>query len=232
MRLKVLALISYFVFACLAISKCAMAQDVLLHTNLSNPIQLNANFSLVTSANNNKYIATKWAQGKLFYANGSSKIYDSLNFDRHLNIMEVVVNNKVVSLLPMGLSGALIYSSQSSGYLLIAGKVLEKNRFLQVICEGQYVLASYLTTSKIEVANNYKIDEVRFAPKNKNDLIIRKNFVLLRNGKWEDFKITKSTIGKLFKVDKKELQVMINKNNLQPNSKQNLVQLFKWLNDN
>lgn len=136
------------IFIILIISHLAKGQDVIVHAQGENPIEVSFEFSLVAPPNLNQYIAKQWANGKLFYTNGTSKYYDSLNFDRCSNELEVVVNNKALSILPMGLSGALVYNSTSSGTMLLVGKVADKARFLLIESTGQFLLASYLISSE------------------------------------------------------------------------------------
>ncbi len=221
-----------WIFFSLFITNWAFGQDVSLTNNVTNPIKLNPAFELYVPVNDQQYIAGQWAKGKLFYTNGTSKHYDSLNFDRYSNVIEVVLNNKVITIRPMGLSGALIYNSQTSGSLLIVGKVSDQSLFLVVESKGRYVLASYLTANETQKVENYKVDEVRFVPKKKNELIIKENYVLLNDNTWDWFKINKSEIGKLFKVDKKDLQSMAAENGINANNKTELVPLFNLLNDN
>lgn len=207
-------------------------QHVKLKPDESNPIFLSPDFSLFIPQHDNQYVVSKWARGRLFYTNGTSKRYDSLNFDRYSNKIEVVINNKALSILPMGLTGALIYSSDTVGYLLIVGNVKDQPTFLAVESVGQYVLASFLISSEQNEVLTYKIDEIRFVPKRKIDVIIKRKHLLLNNKVWGEFKLNKSTISNLFKVDKKGLQSIASDRGINVNNKQELVRLFQFLNDN
>lgn len=77
----------------------------------------------------------------------------------------------------------------------------------------------------------YKLDEIRFSPKLKSDLIINKYYLIFEEGKWKRVKLSKSYVGKLFKTDKKELQVLASDNQLSINTKDGLVKLFQLLNN-
>jgi hypothetical protein len=204
-------------------------QNVTLNSN--NSIKLSLDFSLFVPQNEHQYIATQWAKGKFFYANGTSKPYDSINFDRYENVIEVVVNNKALSIMPMGLSGALIYNSSNSGTILIVGEIDERSRFLMLQSEGQYILVSYMTTNEMQEETNYKTDEIRFVPKSDAKLVLEENYFILSNGAWREFKISRSSISKLFKVEKKELQSIASENGIITGSKSGLIELFQLLND-
>lgn len=214
----------------LLVTQLAQGQDVSLHSNGNDPVELSDNFSLFIPQNVNQYLATQWSKGRLFYPNGSSKDYDSLNFDRYSNVLEVVSNNKAVSILPMGLSGALIYNSPSLGTVLIVGKVVEESKFLLLQSEGKYLLASYLFSNDNQVELNYKNDEIRFVPKKKVEAVIKEHYVIFEKEQWEEIKLNKSAFSKLFKVDKKELQSLASENGLNTNNKQGLKALFQLLN--
>lgn len=207
-------------------------QHVKLQPDESIPIYLSPDFSLFIPQQDYQYVASKWASGRLFYTNGTSKRYDSLNFDRYSNKIEVVINNKALSILPMGLTGALIYFSDKVGYLLIVGKVKDQPKFLAVESVGQYVLAAYLISSAPKEDLTYKTDEIRFVPKIKKEDLIKKTFWLLTNGIWAEFKMNKSTVSKLFKIDKKKLQSIASDKGINVNNKHELVRLFQFLNDN
>jgi len=180
----------------------AQAQEVILNLHAAQPVELKGGFGLFFPEHTNEYLVTQWSKGKLFYTNGTSKTYDSLNFNRHQNMMEVVVNNKVLILMPLGLAGGLIYNSDNDGSVLIVGKVNAKANFLLVNSVGKHLLASYLTT-RIEEIRGYKTDEMRFVPKEESDKIIKEKFVIFSNGNWEEFKMSKSFLSKLFNIDKK-----------------------------
>jgi len=118
----------------------AQAQEVILNLHTPQPVELKGEFDLFFPEHTNEYLVTQWSKGKLFYTNGTSKTYDSLNFNRHQNMMEVVVNNKVLILMPLGLAGGLIYNSDTDGSVLIVGKVNAEAKFLLVNSAGKYLL--------------------------------------------------------------------------------------------
>lgn len=217
-------------FILFLVTHWAQSQDVILNVASAKPIEVSAGFELVNPQNNNQYIAAQWSSGKLFYINGTTKIYDSLNFDRYANVIEVVINNKALSILPRGLSGALIYSTTSSGTMLLVSKVADDTKFLLVEGSGKYLVASYLVSSEQHEEVTSKLDEIRFVPKEKRDLIIKEYFFLLDQGSWSPFKPNKSTLSKLFNVDKKELQSLASNTGVNLNSKNGLIELFKTLN--
>ena len=214
------------------IANLANGQDVIVNAGVGNTVQLSDEFELHIPQNQNQYIASQWSKGKLFYANGTSKKYDSLNFDRYGNKVEVVVNNKALSVLPMGLSGGLIYSTDNSGSLFIVGKIAEEARFLIVLSSGKYLLASYLISTAPSDELNYKTDEVRFVPKKKTENVIRAHYVIFENEKWKSFKLSKSALSKLFKEDKKMLQSTAVSEGINTSTEIGLIQLFDFLNDN
>ncbi len=205
------------------------AQEVILNLHAPQPVELKGGFDLFFPEHTNEYLVPQWSKGKLFYTNGTSKTYDSLNFNRHQNMMEVVVNNKVLTLMPLGLAGGLIYNSNYSGSVLIVGIVNAEAKFLVVNSVGKHLLASYLTT-KIEEVRRHKTDEMRFVPKEEGDKIIKEAFVIFSNGSWEEFKISKSLLSKFFNTDKKELQSFATDAGISMNDKVGLIRLFQLLN--
>ncbi len=209
----------------------AHAQEVILNLDEPQPVELKGGFGLFFPEHTNEYLVTQWSKGKLFYTNGTSKTYDSLNFNRHQNMMEVVVNNKVLTLMPLGLAGGLIYNSGNDGSVLIVGKVNAKARFLLVNSVGKYLLASYLTTDRIEGVRGYKTDEMRFVPKEEGKKIIKEEFVVFRDGNWEGLKMSKSFLSKLFNIDKKELQGISTNAGISMSDKIGLIKLFQLLNN-
>lgn len=206
------------------------AQEVILNLHNPQPIELKGGFGLFFPEQTNEYLVTQWSKGKLFYTNGTSKTYDSLNFNRYQNMMVVVANNKVLTLMPLGLAGALIYNSNHSGSVLIVGKINAEAKFLVVNSVGKYLLASYLTTDRIEEVRGHKIDEIRFVPKKEADKIIKEAFVIFNNGSWEEFKISKSFLSKFFNIGKKELQGVATDAGISMSDKAGLVKLFELLN--
>ena len=217
-------------FILFLIAHWTQGQDVVLNATGAKPIEVNDGFELVNPQNNNQYIATQWSSGKLFYTNGTTKIYDSLNFDRFTNVLKVVINNKPLSIFPMGISGALIYTTDSTGTMLIVNKLEDDTKFLLVESSGNYLLTSYLVSSEQTEEVTFKIDEIYFVAKDKKDLVIKEHFVLLKQGNWSSFKLTLSTLSKLFKVDKKELQSIASNKSINLTNKNGLVALFKILN--
>lgn len=214
----------------LLISSWVSAQHVIITSNAESPFEVNSNFTLDFPKNNFQYLSEQWAKGELYYTNGTSKQYDSLNFDRYANRLEVVVNNKALSLLAMGLSGALVYNSNTSGTLLIVGRVKETSKFLVVNSEGQFVLASYMSTNDLEETSNNQINEIRFTPKPKPELVTTKNYVIYKKGKWISFKLSKSSISKLFEIDKKRMQSSANQASIARYNEEGLSKLFQLLN--
>ncbi len=219
-----------WLFIFLFASCFSKAQDVVIKPQSDNPLEIGRDFELSFPENNNEYLATQWSKGKLFYANGTSKTYDSLNFNRYLDIIEVAINNKVLTLKPMGLAGALIYNSEKLGFVLIAAKVDIETRFLLTNSVGKYLFASYLTADKIEDSRGFRTDELRFVPKKEKEAIINEFFALFKEGKWEKFKLNKSALSKLFKLDKKKLQSIAATYNLNLNDKTGLIVTFQVLN--
>jgi len=215
-----------FLFA----SGLSRAQDVVLNLQSQNPLQISDGFSLAFQENTNEYLATKWSQGKLFYTNGTSKTYDSLNFNRYLNIVEVVTNNKLLTLKPMGLAGALIYDSKKSGFVLIAAKINYETRFLLANSAGKFLVASYLTTNKNMESGGTKMDELRFVSRKEEKVVINGFFALFREGEWQSFKLSKSALAKLFEKDKKELQSIASERGLDLSEKKGLMKLLQILN--
>lgn len=210
----------------------ANGQDVILNSGAVNPVQLNDEFELHFPNNQNQYIVSQWSKGKLFYTNGTSKKYDSLNFDRYGNKIEAVLNNKPLSILPMGLSGGLIYNSANSGSLFIVGKVESESRFLVVLSSGKYLLSSYLVSTTPVDEVPYKTDEVRFSPKNIKENVIKVHYVILDSERWKSFKLSKSSLSKFFKEEKKTIQAIAEKEGINTSTERGLIQLFDFLNDN
>jgi len=210
----------------------ANGQDVILNSGVGNPVLLSNKFELHFPNNQNQYIASQWSKGKLFYTNGTSKKYDSLNFNRYGNKIEAVVNNKPLSILPMGLSGGLIYNTDNSGSLLIVGKTVSETRFLMVLSNGKYLLASYLVSTVPAEDLSYKLDELRFVPQKKKENVISVHYVFFDNEKWKSFKLNKSSLAKLFQVEKKTLQSNAETEGINTNTEKGLIELFDFLNDN
>jgi len=71
---------------------------------------------------------------------------------------------------------------------------------------------------------------MRFVPKEEGDKIIKEAFVIFREGSWEEFKISKSFLSKLFNIDKKELQRMSSDAGISMSDKVGLIKLFQLLN--
>lgn len=208
----------------------ANAQDVVVDLNADTPLQISNDFSLSFPENNREYLVSQWSKGKLFYTNGTSKTYDSLNFNRHLNILEVVTNNKVLFLQPMGLAGALIYDSANKGTVLLVGKTNGVSRFLVIMSQHKYLLASYIEVEKPPVINEAKVDEIRFVAKEEPVSIISSRHTVLINDTWEDIKWNKSGISKLFKIDKKELQKRASNAGIALDNERGLFNIFDLLN--
>lgn len=216
-------------FLFLLTANTIFAQDVVINNST---IQISDKFELVSPSIDQQYVATQWAKAKLFYANGTSKNYDSLNFNRYANEIEIVVNNKVITLRPIGISAALIYHTSTSGSLLMVGSVNDQSLFLLVQSEGKFVLASYLATNEIKKEENYKVDEVRFVPRKKDVIIIKENYVVRKEDVWSEFKLNKSSVSKLFKIEKKTFQDIVAAQGINVGGKEELVQIFNILNGN
>ena len=214
----------------LLISSWASAQHVIITSNAERPFEVSSNFTFDFPKNHFQYLSKYWTKGDLFYTNGTSKQYDSLNFDRYANRLEVVVNNKALSLLAMGLAGALVYESSDKGTLLIVGKIRETSKFLLVNSNGKFVLANYTSTNDIEETATFQVNEIRFSPKPKPELIATSHYVLYKNGEWVDFKLSKSSISKLFRIDKKQMQSSAREAGIANYDDQGLIKLFQLLN--
>ncbi len=207
-----------------------LAQPVSFTGNKENPVVIKGNFKLVSSTNTHQYLTSKWAKGRLFYLNGTSKPYDSLNLERYSNNLEVVANNKILALLPMGLTGVLINTSEFTGFVIIVAAINEESKFVLLESYGSYLLGSYIAVNEPIKNQTYANDEFRFVAKEKPGLVINKHFSILNNGSWGAFKLSKSAISKLFKVDKKELQNIADKANISINDQYGLLQLYKEMN--
>ena len=214
----------------LLLGNLAEAQFVTISNNVEKPIIITSGFKLAIPQNKHQYLATKWTKGQLFYNNGTSKLYDSLNFDRYANRLEVVANNKALLLMPMGLSGAMINGASNEGTLLIVGDISGASTFLVVLSVGTNILASYLTPDYIENTRGFKTDEVRFVPKGKEEVVIKEHFTILKQGKWHVFKLNKPSLTKLFKVEKKKLQEMASNEQVSLNDSNGLIKIFQILN--
>ncbi len=215
----------------LIIPSCfANAQDVVLNLNAEKLVEFSDEFKLTFPDNNNEYLMSQWSNGKLFYTNGTSKEYDSLNYNRHLNIIEVVTNNKVLTLKPMGLAGTLIYTSSTSGFVIIVAYINNTSKFLIVNNSQKYLLASYIENKEPPTENEFKVDEIRFVPKEKQESIISRHYVVFSDGNWKELKWNKSGISKLFNIDKKELQKRASKAGIELAESKGLYQIFDILN--
>lgn len=213
----------------LLITQLAYSQNIIINTSAANPVDIDGDFKLFIPRDNNQYLSTQWARGKLFYTNETSKSFDSLNFDRFSNRLEVVSQNEALLIMPMGVSGALIYKPKAEGALLIVGKINESSIFLIILSEGKQLLATYLTTNEDVEKRGFKTDGVRFVPKEKPDVIINEHYVLFRNGKWQETKLNKSVVGKLFGLSKKDVQAIMAEQDFNDNTL-GLIELFQFLN--
>ena len=209
-----------------------LGQEVRIYSNTETPIHLSEGFELHIPANENKYIVTNWSKGQLYYPNGGYKSYDSLNFDRYTNAIEVVKNNKPLTIMPMGLLGALIFDTSASGYLLIVGSFESNNQFLLINSIGKYVLASKIDASIKNSELSSNIDEVRFVPKPEEELNLKPQYFIWKNLTWEPFKISKKAVLKLFGKDKKDFLKLVSRYDIDLSRKESLIQVFKIINEN
>lgn len=206
------------------------AQSVSFTPENKSSVKINGDFKVVNTQITRQYLLKKWSNGTLFYLNGNSKYYDSLNFDRYSNRLEVAVNNKILTLLPTTLSGVVIRRNASSGYIIMVVKIDNENKFILTESTGNITLGSYLLVSKPETTPSYVDDEVRFVVKEEPGLIIKEIFILLNNQEWHRFKLSKPSIRKLFKIDKKEFQKIASENDINITARNGLILMFQLLN--
>ena len=214
----------------LILSSNLAAQQVSVVSDLKNPLKIESEFELKRPSDKHQYLLSKWSNGTLFYLNGSSKKFDSLNFERFSNNLEIVSNNKILTLMPMGLTGVVINESTTSSYVLIVAKINSESRFIIVNSIGDYLLGSYLFVDEPPVHHTYVDDEIRFVPKEEPNIIIKRNYVILVDDAWQTIKFNKSSISKLFNIDKKELQKKASSAGIKLDNKQGLLQIFDLLN--
>ena len=219
-----------WLFICVLSGTWSFGQDLILASTTTKPVQLKEGFELRTPKNDHQYVSVQWAKGNLYYANGTSKTYDSLNFDKYGNKIDVIIHNKPLSILPLGLAGALIYETPTSGYVIIEGAIEEGRKFLLVNSVGDFTLVSYTSINEVIPIEFHKVDEIRFVPKAENRLIVSSRFYIWKGMTWEPFKLTKSVIGKLFSLNKKEIQTIFLEHAITTQDEQGLVYLFHLLN--
>jgi len=205
-------------------------QDVTIKPATKQLVAIGANFELNYPSTTDQYIVSKWAKGKLYYANSTSKKYDSLNFDRYGNAIETVINSKPLSVYPIGLAGALIYTGDNAGYVLVKATIDEAPKLLEVISAGKYVLAYSLTAIEDVESTLIKTDEFRFAPKPEAKVNVSGKFHLWDGTTWSAFRLNKHTISKLFMVEKKVLQEYISRNNINLSTNKGVIKLFQHFN--
>lgn len=218
-------------FVFITLSSLVFGQEVTINQAGSQPITLESGFKLQFVSGNNQYLMSHWAKGKLYYANNTSNAYDSLNFDRYGNAIEVIIHDKPLTVYPMGLAGALIHTGENSGYVLIKGELDGEQKMLEVLSSGKYVLAKYLEVNEVPSSQIVKTDEFRFVPKPEAPVNISIVFYVWDSGAWNEFRLNKSSIGKLFKVDKKEIQNFSYENHLNISNAKDLIQLFHYFNN-
>lgn len=214
----------------LLFSYSLFGQDVTISPGKEKLIHVQDGFNLDYLVNDDRYVLSRWAKGKLFYANNSFKEYDSLNFNRYDNIIELIVNNKPLSLYAMGLAGALIYTSDNSGYILVSVPVEGENKLMMVYSTGKYVLAGLASVNDTNFESNVKVDEIRFVPKPEKEVNVNNDYYIWEIDKWSSFKLTKSNIAKLFQSDKKEISSIYVQLSKQSNEEESLIKLFDYLN--
>lgn len=207
-----------------------VAQSISFTGDDKNPIQITEEGILLNPTHSHQYVTDKWATGTLFYLNNTSKPYDSLNFERHSNSLKVVVNNKNLTLMPMGLKGVVIKENESSNYVILVVKLNNKSRFVIIESYGTYLLGSYLLVNKPPINYSNANNEILFTAKKNPKLVVNEKFIVLNNGVWQAFKLNKPAISKLFKIDKKELQKQASANGISTDNRNGLVQLFQLVN--
>lgn len=184
----------------------AFGQEVTINMESDRPIQISDGFILKFPTKYNQYISDHWSKGIIYYSNGSNHRYDSLNFNRFSGSIEVVINNKPLSLMPLGFEGALIYDSSHSGYVLMSARIDDNKTVVVVQSEGKYVLAAKVQVTETITSTSVNVDEIRFVAKPKSELSFNTNYYLLKDKRWQSFKLSKSNIIKLFSIDKTELK--------------------------
>ncbi|MCB0494841.1 MAG: hypothetical protein KDC79_01780 [Cyclobacteriaceae bacterium] len=213
------------------ITSFGFCQEVKIDLSQKQLITVSNEFNISVSQNNDQYLASRWSKGKLYYANGTSKQYDSLNFDRYSKTIEVVVNNKPLSIYPMGLAGALIYTGASSGYVLVKADIEGAQKLLEVCSSGKFILVKGLEAAEVKEIATIKMDEVRFEPKPEAQLNVGENYFVWNGESWKSFKLNKSGIGNLFNLDKKTLQNYISEQGISPTNKEQLILVFQHFNN-
>lgn len=206
------------------------AQPVQLNMALPNPIRVEKELTLLPAGHTNEYLFSKWVPGYLYYANGSFKAFDSLNFNQYSQQVEVVKNNKVIQLGATALQGVLLLKEPEMGIMLVKFKNNTKNILGVVESSGRVILASYIKATQLVIVKNYKVDEIRFVAKPKESVEISKHYKLYKNSSWQDYKLTKGSIAKAFNLSKKQLQEKTKQAGLNFYSQEGSLKVFILLN--
>lgn len=206
-------------------------QDVTIKPSTKQLITIEPNFQLTYPSTYDQYTVDKWAKGKLYYANGTSKQYDSLNFDRYGNVIKTVINSKPLSVYPIGLAGALIYVSKHSGHVFIKAVLDGTPKLLEVCSAGKFILANTLITSEEAERKTIKSDDIRFVPKQEPKINVSKKFYVWNGSEWSMFKPTKGAIINLFKLDKKVVHDYFATNKLKSTTEGGIILLFQHFNN-
>lgn len=212
-------------------SSYVFSQDVTIKPESKQLITVSSEFIPGSTSNLDQYLVSKWAKGKLYYANGTFKEYDSLNFDRYGNVIETVIENKPLSVYPIGLAGALIYTGSATGYILVKAVLDGTPKLLEVRSIGKTVLASTLNTIQEVERKTIKTDDIRFVPKPEAEISVSEKFYVWNGSEWNSFKMNKSGIAKLFNLDKKEVQEVTSTNNIKTSTNEGVVALFQYFNN-
>lgn len=130
-------------------SQLCRGQDFAIHAQF---VTIPKGFQLdVLIESNEKDLHEEWFPGTLFYPNGTTRDYEKIKFDRHINGLRIQVEAGELEVYANLLSGFIIKESESLGHVFLVLDHEGKPTYYELLSNGPFQLLSYTKLFEKEI---------------------------------------------------------------------------------
>ena len=179
---------------------------------------------------NAEFLHDEWLPGTLFYPNGTTRDYEKIKFDRHINRLQIQVEAGELDVYANLLSGFLIKESETSGHMFLVLDFKGEPSYFELLSNGPFQLLSHsILREETADITSPSTDELIFEKEEEIIEVEEKLFVRI-DGRIKILKPNRKSVIKLTGQDKTTVVTYIQENNLNLQLKTDLARLFNYLN--
>jgi hypothetical protein len=179
---------------------------------------------------NVQFLHDEWLPGTLLYPNGSTRDYEKIKFDLHMNNLHIQVDAGQLVVYANLLAGFVVKESKNLGHMFLVLDYQGEPAFYELLSNGAFQLLSYrwLVQEKADHSSP-STDEIRFEKKEKI-IEVKEQLFVRSNGRMKFLKPNRNTVIKLTGADKEGVNEFVERSNLNLQLRSNMAALFNFIN--